>query len=125
MRLSPDRVPNRLTAAASAPGDHLALAGRLVLADEQAHLPVGGGQHLRRHPIDRNPADAWADFVGWRVIYEQAAYALAFAVDAAPALWSGPAATAFPLSRRSGPRLAATQLDPVRPSVIMVPSATS
>jgi hypothetical protein len=36
------------------------------------------------------PADAWADFVGWRVNYEQAAYALAFAVDAAPALWSGP-----------------------------------
>jgi hypothetical protein len=35
------------------------------------------------------PADAWADFVGWRVIYEQAAYALALAVDAAPALWSG------------------------------------
>lgn len=46
--------------------------------------------HLPRHPIDRTPADAWADFVGWRVNHEQAAHALAFAVDAAPALWSGP-----------------------------------
>jgi hypothetical protein len=28
--------------------------------------------------------------VGWRVNYEQAAYAVAEAVDAVPALWSGP-----------------------------------
>ncbi len=42
-------------------------------------------------PIERkNPADAWPDFVGWRVNYEQAAYAVAAAVDAVPALWSGP-----------------------------------
>jgi hypothetical protein len=41
-------------------------------------------------PIERKPADAWPDFVGWRVNYEQAAYAIAYAVDAVPALWSGP-----------------------------------
>ena len=41
-------------------------------------------------PLERDPADAWPDFVGWRVNYEQAAYALAYAVDAVPALWSGP-----------------------------------
>jgi hypothetical protein len=41
-------------------------------------------------PIERDPADAWVDFVGWRVNYEQAAYAVAAAVDAVPALWSGP-----------------------------------
>jgi len=41
-------------------------------------------------PIEREPADAWADFVGWRINYEQAAYAVAAAVDAVPALWSGP-----------------------------------
>src|ERR1700722_13776093 len=41
-------------------------------------------------PIERDPADAWADFVGWRVNYEQAAYAVAEAVYAVPALWSGP-----------------------------------
>ena len=41
-------------------------------------------------PIERDPADAWPDFVGWRANYEQAAYKVAFAVDAVPALWSGP-----------------------------------
>jgi hypothetical protein len=40
--------------------------------------------------IERNPADAWPDFVGWRINYEQAAYAIAGAIDAVPALWSGP-----------------------------------
>jgi hypothetical protein len=38
----------------------------------------------------RDPADAWPDFVGWRVNYEKAAYEIAAAVDAVPALWSGP-----------------------------------
>jgi hypothetical protein len=41
-------------------------------------------------PITREPADAWPEFVGWRVNYEQAAYRIAEAVDAVPALWSGP-----------------------------------
>jgi hypothetical protein len=41
-------------------------------------------------PIERDPADAWPDFVGWRVNYERAAYEVAAAVDAVPALWSGP-----------------------------------
>ncbi|HEX3388329.1 MAG TPA: hypothetical protein VHT94_04760 [Streptosporangiaceae bacterium] len=41
-------------------------------------------------PIERDPAEAWPDFVGWRVNYERAAYAIAAAVDAVPALWSGP-----------------------------------
>jgi hypothetical protein len=41
-------------------------------------------------PIERDPKDAWPDFVGWRVNYEQAAYAIAEEVDAPPALWSGP-----------------------------------
>jgi hypothetical protein len=40
-------------------------------------------------PIDRDPAEAWPDFVGWRLNYEQAAYAVAAAIDAVPALWSG------------------------------------
>ena len=40
--------------------------------------------------ITRDPADAWPDFVGWRVNYEHAAYRIAEAVDAVPALWSGP-----------------------------------
>jgi hypothetical protein len=41
-------------------------------------------------PIEREPEEAWPDFVGWRVNYEQAAYAVAYAVDATRALWSGP-----------------------------------
>ena len=41
-------------------------------------------------PVERPVEDAWADFLGWRVNYEAAAYALAWATDAPPALWSGP-----------------------------------
>ncbi len=41
-------------------------------------------------PIEVKPEDAWPEFVGWRVNYERAAYAVAAAVDAVPALWSGP-----------------------------------
>jgi hypothetical protein len=40
--------------------------------------------------MTRDPADAWPDFVGWRVNYESAAYQIASAIDAVPALWSGP-----------------------------------
>jgi hypothetical protein len=53
--------------------------------------------------IERDPADAWPDFVGWRVNYEHAAYAIAFALDVVPALWSGP---------RRHPR---PQISPIRP----------
>ena len=41
-------------------------------------------------PMSRAPADAWPDFVGWRVNYESAAYWIASAIDAVPAPWSGP-----------------------------------
>jgi hypothetical protein len=41
-------------------------------------------------PIEREAEEAWPHFVGWRVNYERAAYAIAHAVDAVPALWSGP-----------------------------------
>jgi hypothetical protein len=41
-------------------------------------------------PIERDPAQAWPDFAGWRVNYEAAAYAIAKAIDAVPAKWSGP-----------------------------------
>ncbi|MGD0684627.1 MAG: hypothetical protein ABSA03_05870, partial [Streptosporangiaceae bacterium] len=54
-------------------------------------------------PIEREPEEAWPDFVGWRVNYERAAYAVAAAVDAVPALWSGPR------------RHAAHQIAPIRP----------
>jgi hypothetical protein len=41
-------------------------------------------------PIEREPERAWPEFVGWRLNYEQAAYALALAVDPVRTLWSGP-----------------------------------
>lgn len=41
-------------------------------------------------PIERDAADAWPDFVGWRVNYELAAYTVAYALDLVPAMWSGP-----------------------------------
>ena len=41
-------------------------------------------------PVERTPADAWPDYVGWRVNYEQAAYAVAKAVDAVLGAASGP-----------------------------------
>jgi hypothetical protein len=47
-------------------------------------------------PIERDPARAWTDFVGWRLNYEQAAYAIALAIDAVAAPWSG-------TRRHSGP----------------------
>ena len=56
-------------------------------------------------PIERDPEEAWSDFAGWRVTYEQAAYALAAEVDAVPALWSGPRRTGDPA------------IPPARPSV--------
>jgi hypothetical protein len=54
-------------------------------------------------PIERDPADAWPDFVGWRVNYERAAYAIAYELDVVPALWSGPRRADCP------------QIPPIRP----------
>jgi hypothetical protein len=48
-------------------------------------------------PIERDPADAWPDFVGWRANYELAAYTVAYALDAVPAMWSGPRRRPTPL----------------------------
>ncbi len=41
-------------------------------------------------PMDRDAAEAWPHFRGWRVNYESLAYALARRTDAVPAPWSGP-----------------------------------
>jgi hypothetical protein len=46
--------------------------------------------------ITRDAADAWPDFVGWRVNYETAAYQIAAAIDAVPSFWSGPRHHATP-----------------------------
>jgi hypothetical protein len=67
-------------------------------ADPEAGISVTYGEFLEAvermrevdFPIEREPAQAWTDFVGWRVNYERAAYAIAAAVYAVPAMWSGP-----------------------------------
>lgn len=41
-------------------------------------------------PIDRPVDEVWVHFQGWRVNYESIVYNLAYAIDAPPALWSGP-----------------------------------
>ena len=54
-------------------------------------------------PVERTPEEAWPEFVGWRVNYERAAYAVAGAVYAVPAKWSGPR------------RHAEAPMEPIRP----------
>jgi hypothetical protein len=42
------------------------------------------------YPIEVTAEQAWPHFRGWRVNYERVAYALAYAIDAPPSMWSGP-----------------------------------
>jgi hypothetical protein len=56
------------------------------------------------YPMSRTSDEAWPHFKGWRVNYESVAYALAAALDAPPARWSGPRAL-----------FRAESLEPVRP----------
>ncbi len=48
------------------------------------------------YPMARSAEDAWPHFKGWRINYEHSAYALAEAIDAVPALWSGPRTPELP-----------------------------
>jgi hypothetical protein len=69
-----------------------------VEADPEAGITLTYAEFLEAHarlvavdfPMTRKPEDAWPDFVGWRVNYESTAYQIAAAIDAVPALWSGP-----------------------------------
>jgi hypothetical protein len=69
-----------------------------VEADPEAGITLTYAEFLEAHarlvavdfPMTRKPEDAWPDFVGWRVNYESTAYRIAAAIDAVPALWSGP-----------------------------------
>lgn len=45
------------------------------------------------YEFERTPKEAWPHFRGWRVNYEEVAYALAYRIDAVPARWSGPRRT--------------------------------
>jgi hypothetical protein len=53
-------------------------------------------------PVERDAAEAWPHFRGWRVNYEGLAYGLARRTDQVPAPWSGPrrwAAATVPVQR--------------------------
>lgn len=64
------------------PDDPLQLTRR-EFDDAVAYIESSG------FPIERGAAEAWTNFRGWRVNYEQAAIGLARITDAPPALWSG------------------------------------
>ncbi len=53
-------------------------------------LDAVGRMHEVGFETSREPADAWPDFVGWRVNYESTAYQIAEALDVVPSFWSGP-----------------------------------
>ena len=62
-------------------------------------------------PIERQAAEAWPHFRGWRINYETIAYELADRIDAVPALWTGtrrggeePIAPRTPANRLPGGR---------------------
>ncbi|MDX6344593.1 MAG: hypothetical protein QOH87_4731 [Trebonia sp.] len=92
-------------------------------ADPEAGITLTYEDFLKAHarllevgfPMTREPADAWPDFVGWRVNYESAAYQIAAAIDAVPALWSGP-------RRHSSPSIAPDRPPPGRQRSPQAPS---
>jgi hypothetical protein len=66
-------------------------------------------------PLERSIEDAWRDFIGWRVNYEAAAYAIAGAIDAPPALWSGPRRHPIPPIAPQRPPARRVDAPPPRP----------
>jgi hypothetical protein len=61
----------------------------IVLTYEEFH---GGYKRLEDvdFPMERSAEEAWEHFRGWRVNYEEVAYAIADLVTAPPGPWSGP-----------------------------------
>jgi hypothetical protein len=55
-------------------------------------------------PLRSDRDEAWLDFAGWRVNYEEVLLALAGLTMAPPAVWSGDRAAAFRLARLPKPR---------------------
>jgi len=64
--------------------------GAVISLTYEEFLDAVGRLREVSFPVERAPEAAWPHFVGWRVNYEHAAYAIAAAIDAVPALWSGP-----------------------------------
>jgi hypothetical protein len=98
------------------PQDRISLACEQFL-DAVARLREVG------FPVERDPAEAWPDFAGWRVNYEQSAYAVAYAVDAVPALWSGPRRSRSPAIPPIRPPLGPARGERRTPPGVQVPAA--
>jgi hypothetical protein len=67
-------------------------------------------------PLERSNEEAWLNFVGWRVNYEAAAYAIARAIDAPPAMWSGPRRHPIPAIAPLRPATRKAEKPPPTPS---------
>ena len=85
------------------------------------HVQVSG------FPVERTAAEAWADFRGWRVNYEAAAFVVADYVVAVPAPWSGRRSRmtkqeAFSVLKANRPRFR-TPEDPEGRAVPVMPAA--
>ncbi|HEY3260725.1 MAG TPA: hypothetical protein VGJ95_10730 [Pseudonocardiaceae bacterium] len=78
--------------------------GAISISYEQFATAVDMLRSLQ-YRVERSAEEAWPDFRGWRVNYDATALALARAVDAPPALWSG---------ERRWP---STPIPPIRPSI--------
>jgi hypothetical protein len=61
----------------------------IVLPEDEFAAAYGRLREIG-YPVTRTAGEAWTHFRGWRVNYESVAYALASALHAPPARWSGP-----------------------------------
>jgi hypothetical protein len=110
LSLSPGSVPNTRARLVLRMGftclNQVARAIRIPVdedADPDAPLDVTFGDFkaaaelLRtvNFPVEVTAEQAWPHFRGWRANYEKVAYALAYAIDAPPSMWSGPRRFAF------------------------------
>ncbi len=105
LSLSPESVPNTRARLVLRMGftcmNQVARAIRIRVEDDvdpDVPLEVSFGEFreavelLRAvdFPLEVTAEQAWPHFRGWRANYEKVAYSLAYAIDAPPAMWSGP-----------------------------------
>jgi hypothetical protein len=95
--------PTRVARALGCDVPERADAGEGISLTYQEFLDAVQGMREAGFEVHRDPVDAWPHFVGWRVNYERAAYAIAYEIDAPPAPWSGPRRLALPQYRPDRP----------------------
>jgi hypothetical protein len=105
LALSPDREPklsarlclrsgflaiNQIARAMGLPANDDADANQPISVTEGEFTEAVAMLENLNYPAQVDAATAWPHFRGWRANYDTAALALAYALDAPPALWSGP-----------------------------------